>query len=197
MVKKILAGVLVVVLILVVVIALQPSTFRIIRSATIAAPAPVIFAEVNNLHHWERWSPWDKIDPAMKKTFDGPEEGEGASYAWAGNSEIGEGQMTIIESKPAELVKIRLDFYSPMEGTSISELRFVPSGEKTEVSWSISGENDFMGKAFGLFMDMDKMIGDNFEKGLADLKSITESEAKPTSDAAPTPPAQEAPPATP
>jgi hypothetical protein len=156
-------------------IALQPSEYRIARSASIAAPAHDTFAQVNDFHKWEAWSPWAKLDPDATTTFEGPSAGEGAIFAWAGNSQIGEGRMTLTESRPAELIRIRLDFVKPMAGTSTAEFTFKPEGDRTAVTWAMAGQNNFVSRAICLFMNQDKMIGGYFEKGLEQLKAVTEA----------------------
>jgi uncharacterized protein YndB with AHSA1/START domain len=178
MLKKILIALAVIVVVLVVIVMLQPSEFRVARSTTISAPAPVVFAQVNDLHKWEAWNPWGKIDPAMKQTYEGAPAGTGAVYTWSGNNEVGEGRMTIIESRPSELIRIKLEFFKPFAGTSIAEFTFKPEDNQTAVTWSMTGENNFMAKAVHLFMNMDKMVGGQFEKGLAQLKAVAEAAAK-------------------
>jgi uncharacterized protein YndB with AHSA1/START domain len=155
-----------------------------VRSTTIAAPPSIVFEQVNDFHKWEAWNPWDKVDPAMKKTYEGSPAGVGAVYAWVGNKDVGEGKMTIAESRPGQLVRISMEFFKPMAGTSTTEFTFVPQGDGTLVTWSMSGENSFVGKAMCLFMNMDKMIGGQFEKGLADMKVAAESAAGTTAAAA-------------
>ena len=174
MLVKILGALVVVVAGLAVVVALQPSDFRVSRTATIAAPAPVVFAQVNDFHKWSEWNPWGKIDPAMKQTYAGSPAGPGAIYNWVGNKEVGEGQMTILESRPSDLVRIELVFFKPFAGNSMAEFTFQPAGEVTTVTWSMSGSKNFMMKAVHLFINMDKMIGGQFEKGLADMKTAAE-----------------------
>lgn len=176
--KKILIGLGVVVGLIVVfliVVALQPAEFEVVRSETMAAPPEEVFAQVNDLHKWEAWSPWAKLDPNAKNSFEGPEAGEGAVFRWAGNADIGEGSMQIVESHPYQSIGIRLDFIKPFEDTADVGFTFEPKGEKTLVTWSMAGKNNFIGKAMCLFMDMDKMIGGDYEKGLASLKSVVES----------------------
>ena len=175
--KYILIGLLVLVALFLIVVALQPSSFRVARSTTIAAPPSVVFAQVNDFHKWSAWNPWDKIDPAMKRTYEGAPSGAGAIYAWVGNSDVGEGKMTITESRPGELVRINMEFFKPMAGTSTTEFTFAPEGGGTLVTWTMFGENNFAGKAMCLFMNMDTMIGGQFEKGLADMKKAAESAA--------------------
>lgn len=177
MLKKILIGLAAVIAVFVVVVALQPAHFTYTRSATIAAAPSAIFPHVNDVKKWEAWSPWAKLDPNMKMSYKGPSAGVGAVSAWAGNSDVGEGSMTVTESRANELVRFRLDFVKPMAGTSTAEFTFKPQGNGTVVAWSMSGENNFMCKAVGLFMNCDKMVGAEFEKGLAELKKIAEAPA--------------------
>jgi hypothetical protein len=167
--------VVVAVIALVVIVALRPAEFRIARSAKISAPPPAVFSQVNDFHKWTGWSPWEKIDPALQRTYEGPAAGEGAIYAWKGNKNVGQGRMTILESRPSELIRIKLEFLKPFACTNTAEFTFQPEGNQTAVTWSMSGVNQFMGKAFGLFMNMDKMIGNDFEKGLASMKSLAEA----------------------
>jgi uncharacterized protein YndB with AHSA1/START domain len=176
--KKILVGLVVIVLAFAAVVATRPGDFTIERSATIAAPAEAVFAQVNDFHNWEGWSPWAKLDPAMQQSFGGPAAGTGATDRWEGNSDVGEGGMTITESRPPELVRIKLEFLKPFAATNLTEFTFKPQGEQTRVTWTMSGHNGFMAKAFCMFMDMDKMVGGDFEKGLAALKSVSESMAR-------------------
>ncbi len=175
MLKKILIVIGVIVVAFVIIVALQPAEFHVARTATVAAPAEVVFAQVNELKKWEAWSPWVKIDPAMKQTYEGPASGIGAISRWAGNNQVGEGSMTITESRPNELLRFTLEFIKPMAGTSTAEFSFRPEGNQTSITWSMSGRNNFIAKAMCLFMNMDKMVGGEFEKGLAQIKSITET----------------------
>ena len=156
-------------------VAMQPSRFRITRKATIAVPAPAVFAQVNDFHKWEAWSPWEKVDPALKRTYEGAPTGTGAVYSWAGNNQVGEGRMTIIESRPSDLIRIKLEFFKPFAATHTAEFAFEPEGDRTAVTWSMAGENKFIAKGISLLMNMDKMIGGQFERGLAEMKSIVES----------------------
>jgi len=162
MLVKVLVAVALVVVVFAAVVAMQPSEFRVARSTTIAAPAPAVFAQVNDFRQWPAWSPYDKLDPAMKKAYDGPASGTGASYAWAGNSNAGVGRATITESRPNELVRIKLDFAQSFAGTALAEFRFKPEGDRTVVEWSLAGTNNFVAKAVHLFMNMDKMVGGQF-----------------------------------
>lgn len=174
MLGYILAGAVIVIVIFLIIVALQPSEYRVVRSASIAAPPAAVFANVNELKKWEAWNPWGKIDPNMKLTYDGPPAGVGASYAWVGNREVGEGKATITESKPSESVRLKLEFFKPMAGVSDTLFTFKSQGNQTEVTWDMTGKNNFIGKAFCLFVSMDKMIGGQFEKGLADMKVVVE-----------------------
>ena len=158
-----------------VIVALQPSAFRVARSAVIDAPAGEVFPHVNDLHNWQDWSPYEGRDPAMKRTFEGPRAGTGASYAWSGNNQVGQGRMTITESRSNERITIRLEFLKPFKCTNTAEFLFKPQGERTEVTWALCGNKSFMSKAFCMVMSMDKMVGGDFEKGLAKLKSVVES----------------------
>lgn len=175
MLPTILIALAAIVAVFVVVVAMRPAEFRVSRSATLPAPPAVVFAHVNDLHNWEAWSPWAKLDPQAKGTYDGPQEGEGASFAWSGNSEVGEGRMTITESRPHQLLRLRLEFVKPFKATNEAEFTFQPEGEQTLVTWSMSGRNNFMSKAVGLFMDCEKMVGGQFEQGLANLTSVVET----------------------
>lgn len=175
MLKKILLGLLAVLLIFVVVVLFQSEDFKVTRSATIAAPPDRVFPHFNELKKWEAWSPWAKRDPAMKQTYDGPASGVGAKYHWVGNSDVGEGHMTITESKENERILIDLVFLKPFEGTNLTEFTFKPESTGTVVTWTMSGKKNFISKAICMFMDMDKMVGGDFEKGLASMKSIVEA----------------------
>jgi hypothetical protein len=165
----------VVVALLLVVIVSRPEDFSISRSATVAAPPEKVFPQVNDLHNWEAWSPWAKLDPNMKMTFTGPETGTGAAYTWNGNSKVGEGRMTIVESRASELVRIKLEFMKPFTATNASEFTFQPQVNQTTVTWSMTGKRNFMTKAMSLVMSMEKMLGGQFEQGLAQMKAIAEA----------------------
>jgi uncharacterized protein YndB with AHSA1/START domain len=178
MLSKTLMALAVIVVVLVAIIAMQPSEFRVARKTTIAAPVQVVFAQVNDFQKWRAWSPYDRLDPAMKKTYEGPPAGTGASYSWVGNRHAGEGRATITESRPNELVRIKLDFAKPFEGTAFAAFAFKPEGDRTVVEWSLAGNNNFVSKAVHLFMNMDKMVGGQFEEGLAELKTVAEAAPK-------------------
>jgi polyketide cyclase/dehydrase/lipid transport protein len=177
MAKKILITIGVIVVVFLIVVALQPAEFRVVRSANMSAPPAVVFAQVNDFHKWGVWSPWEKLDPALKRTYEGPSEGTGAIYRWAGNNQVGEGSMTITESRPSDLIRIKLEFLKPFASTADTEFTFKPEGNQTAVTWSMAGKNNFMAKAMCLFMNMDKMVGGQFEQGLAQMKSLAETTA--------------------
>ncbi|HSI63982.1 MAG TPA: SRPBCC family protein [Candidatus Saccharimonadia bacterium] len=194
MIKKLLLALLVIVIILFAVIgglavvaSQKPAEFQVSRSTVISAPAPVVFDQVNNLKKWHDWSPWAKRDPNMKLTYSGPESGTGAAYAWVGNSEVGEGKMTITDSRPNEKVDFKLEFFKPFAATNAADFKFAPEGDKTKVTWSMNGKHNFVGKAICMFMDMDKMVGGDFEQGLATMKANAEKEAAPPAVPAPAP----------
>lgn len=183
--KKILAAVAVMTFLLaglLVVVAFQPDEFTISRSATMDASPEEVFAQVNNFHKWDDWSPWAKLDPNSTAEFSGPDSGKGAAFSWSGNSEVGEGKMTILESRPHELIRINLEFTRPFEDTSTAEFTFRPEGDRTVVTWSMMGENSFIEKGFCLLMDMDGMLGAQFNKGLASMKAIVEAETEQPAD---------------
>lgn len=176
MLKKVLLVLAALFLGLVAVIALQPSSYRVTRSATVAAAAEAVFPLVNDFHNWDAWSPWAKLDPAMKTTHGGPAAGTGATYAWTGNSQAGQGRMEILDSRAGEEVRIKLDFIKPFESTCDTRFAFKQAQAGTTVTWTMSGTNNFLGKAFCLFTGgMDKMIGPDFEKGLAKMKAVAEA----------------------
>ena len=181
MIKKLILGLLALIVIGVAVfcavVAMQPADFKITRSATFNAPPEKVFEQVNDFHKWEAWSPWAKIDPNMKATYSGAATGTGASYAWLGNDEVGEGKMTITESHPSDLVKIDLEFIRPFAAKNVTDFSIKPNGGRSDVTWTMTGTNNFMMKAFGMVMNMDKLVGGDFEKGLAQMKPIVEASA--------------------
>ena len=178
MFKKILIAIGVLIVVLVIVVAMQPADFRVTRSATINTPSGPVFERVNNFQKWYEWSPWEKLDPKLQRTYDGASEGEGAIYSWVGNKDVGEGRMTITESKSNALVRIKLEFIKPFAAVNTTEFTFTGDGHQTTVKWDMTGRNNFMSKAFCLFMSMDKMVGGDFEKGLSQLKTVAEGAAK-------------------
>lgn len=177
MLKKILLGCAVVIGAFLAYVALQPSAFTIERSVVIQTSPETVFAQVNDFHHWSAWSPWAKLDPNMKTEFAGAPVGEGAIYSWAGNADVGVGSMTMLTSEPPQHIVIQLDFKEPMASTATSEFMFSPEGDKTKVTWKMTGQNNFVSRMFCVFMDMDAMVGGEFEKGLNALKGILENPA--------------------
>ena len=175
MLKIILIAIPAIIFVFLVIVAMQPSSYRVMRSLAITAPPDAVFPHMNDLKKWEVWNPWGKADPNMKLTYAGPASGVGANQSWAGNSEVGEGRATITESRPGESVKYKMEFFKPMSATSEMDFTFKSQGNQTEVTVTVTGDKNFMAKAFCLFMSMDKMIGGKFEKALADLKAIAES----------------------
>ncbi|HSX59359.1 MAG TPA: SRPBCC family protein [Tahibacter sp.] len=175
MLKIILLVVLVAIAALLVAAAFRPDSFRIERSITIKAAPEKVFALIDDFHRWTAWSPWEKLDPAMKREHSGSASGKDAVYAWEGNGKVGKGSMQIVESVPHSKVLIQLHFIKPMDTRSHAEFTLRPGGDTTEVNWAMYGPQPYMSKLMGLVFNMDKMIGKDFEKGLADLKSAAES----------------------
>lgn len=153
----------------------QPDEFKVSRTAVFNAAPGAIFNLVNDLTQWERWSPWAKMDPNAKVTFSGPNAGVGASMRWEGNNKVGVGTLTIIESVPPDFVRFRLDFEKPMKGTNSSEFQFHPEGSQTKVTWSMKGENKLIGKVMSLVLNCEKMVGEQYEKGFANIREIVEA----------------------
>lgn len=178
MLAKILIALVVVVAALAAYVATRPGEFTVSRSALIAAPVPAVFVHVENLRNWQAWSPWAKKDPQMKQAYEGPAAGVGAATSWQGNRDVGEGRMTIVESKPHELVRFRLEFFKPFAATNSAEFLFKEQGGSTMVTWTMQGKNNFVGKAMGLVFDFDQMIGADFDQGLAGIKQIVEGGPK-------------------
>lgn len=154
--------------------AAQPSTFRVERRALVQAPPERVWAELVDLQRWRAWSPWEQMDPQMKRSYSTPAAGRGATYAWEGNQQVGQGRMAIVEaSAPARLV-IKLDFIQPFEAHNTTEFTLMPQGNGTQVTWAMHGPNTFFGKLMQVFVDMDHMVGRDFEAGLARLKAVVE-----------------------
>ena len=152
----------------------KPDTFSVQRSTTIKAPPEKIFAVLNDFHRWTDWSPWEKLDPSMKRTLGGSASGKGATYAWEGNSKAGAGRMEIVESAPPGKVGIQLDFIKPFEGHNVAEFTLTPQGDTTQVAWVMRGPTPFVSKLMQVFVSLDKVIGKDFEEGLTNLKTLTE-----------------------
>lgn len=176
--KRILIGVVALVIVAAAVIgglaAFSPDIFRVERQVTVKAPAQKIYVLINDFRAWSRWSPWEDRDPAMKREFDGALAGVGATYSWDGNNDVGTGKMTILEASAPSLVRIKIDFSRPFEASNTVEFSLVPSADGTKVGWAMSGRNPFVARVMRLFMDMDGMIGKDFELGLANLKREAE-----------------------
>ena len=170
--------VLILIVALVILITTRPADFRIERSAEVSAPAEVVHGLINDFHEWARWSPYEKLDPNMKKTFEGPAAGPGAIYSWSGNNKAGEGRSTITQSNVGELVSIRLEFRRPFAATCQANFTLAPSQAGTRVTWSMDGTNNFMAKAFSLIVNMDKLVGKDFEEGLANLNRAAQAETQ-------------------
>lgn len=153
--------------------ATRPDSFRVQRTATMAAPPDKIFPYVAGLKRWREWSPYDERDPSMKRTYEGPESGKGAVYAWDGNRNVGSGRIEILEATPARTF-VKLDFFKPFEGHNTAEITMVPKDGQTIVTWAMYGPSPYMSKLMGIFMDFDDMIGRDFAAGLAKLKAIVE-----------------------
>ena len=154
--------------------ATRPDSFRVQRSASIKAPPDKIFPLINDLHAWSAWSPYEKKDPAMKRTFSGAPNGKGAVYEWDGDKNVGKGRMEITEATPPARILIKLDFLKPFEGHNTAEFTMEPKGDNTVVTWAMYGPSAFMMKVMGIFMNMDNMIGNDFAAGLASLKAVAE-----------------------
>jgi hypothetical protein len=186
MVKKILNALAVGVALFAAVVATRPAHFQVRREISIAAPTEFAYEQVADFELWQRWSPWEGLDPALKRTYSGSERGLGARYAWVGNSQAGEGQMSIVDAREDEHLGIALEFLKPFPAKNLAEFDFRAEGPAgSHVTWTMSGENGFMGKAFGLIMDMDSLVGGDFEKGLAQLKAVAEASAKSAAAARP------------
>ena len=153
----------------------KPNELRVRRAARIDAPPERVFENLVDLHRWEAWSPWEKLDPTMKKTHSGPASGKGAVCEWEGNRKVGQGRMEIVEAVPPTKLGIAMHFLKPFESRSTSEFTLARSGDATDLTWSMVGPSPFVTKVMCVFVDMDKMIGRDFEKGLASLKAVSES----------------------
>ena len=169
-------GIVVVILIAAVLIfaATKPDSFSVQRATSIEAAPEKIFALLDDFHNWGVWSPWEKMDPSMKRTFNGPANGKGSVYAWEGNSKVGQGRMEITDALPPSQVTIKLDFIKPFEGHNVAEFVLEPKGDSTNVTWTMRGPSPYIAKLMSVFFSMDSMIGKDFEAGLANLKAAAE-----------------------
>jgi len=174
MFKTIAIGVVVVIAAILAYAATKPDTFRVQRSASIKAPPEKIFAVLNDFRRWDAWSPWEKKDPAMKRTFGATTTGKGAVYSWEGNKEVGQGRMEIAESSPPSKLAIKLDFTEPFKAHNLIEFSLEAKGESTNVTWAMHGPSPYMAKLMQVFVSMDGMVGKDFEEGLANLKTVVE-----------------------
>src|SRR3978361_1236899 len=154
--------------------ATKPDRFSVRREITVQAPAEKIFPLINDFHRWVAWSPWEHRDPALKRTYSGTESGKGAIYGWDGNKNVGSGRMEILESTLPSKIVIQLDFFKPFEGHNTAEFTMLPQGDTTNLTWTMTGPAVFMSKVMQVFMNLDRMIGRDFETGLANLKKLTE-----------------------
>jgi uncharacterized protein YndB with AHSA1/START domain len=154
--------------------AAKPDTFSVQRGATMKAPPEKIFALINDFHQWGKWSPWENRDPAMTRSFSGAESGQGAVYAWEGNKNVGSGRMEILDAATPSKIIIKLDFLKPFEAHNMAEFTMLPQGDATSVNWVMHGPAPFLSKMMQVFMNMDRMIGKDFEAGLANLKGLAE-----------------------
>jgi len=177
-IKKIAIAVVVLLAALLIYAATQPDTFRIQRATSIKAPPEKIFAVLNDFMRWEAWSPWEKKDPAMKRTFSAVTSGKGAVYAWEGNSDVGHGRMEIAESVAPSKVAIKLDFVKPFETHNMVEFTLEPKGDSTNVTWAMQGPMPYISKLITVFVNMDSMVGKDFEAGLANLKAVAENQPR-------------------
>lgn len=178
MIKKILIGLGAIIAIVLIAAATRPAEFRVERSATLAVSPAALFEHVNDHRKFAVWNPFLKLDPNVKNTYSGPDSGVGAVCSWEGNNDVGAGSCTITDSKPAELVRSRMDWKRPMKGVATVDFTFKPDGHKTIVTWAMYGKNNFMGKVVSLFVDCDEMCGPQFEKGLASLGEVAIASAK-------------------
>ncbi|WP_374581858.1 SRPBCC family protein [Pseudoduganella sp.] len=174
MLKKISMGLILLAVVVLGLALTQPDHFTVQRSATIKAPPARVMGYLNDFHQWPAWSPWEKLDPNMQRTFEGAASGKGAVYAWNGNDEVGQGRMEIIDSNVPSSLAIKLDFIKPFASSNQTEFMLQPQGDATVVTWTMKGKSLFVTKLMSVFMSMDKMIGKDFEKGLAQLKEVAE-----------------------
>jgi uncharacterized protein YndB with AHSA1/START domain len=173
MFKKVVIGLVVIVAVILAIAATKPSSFHVERSTSIAAPPEKVMEYITDFHQWGAWSPWEKLDPALNRTFSGPPSGKGSIYEWSGNSSVGSGRMEITSAEPTRTV-IDLVFKAPMESSNVATFALSPSGANTSVLWSMDGPMPFMSKIMSVFVSMDSLIGKDFETGLANLKAAAE-----------------------
>ena len=174
MLKKVLLGLVIIATVLVALALTRPDTFEVRRTIVIQAPPARIAGYLDDFHQWTVWSPWERLDPAMRRTYSGPARGQGAVYAWSGNDEVGEGRMEIVDDGAPTRIVIQLDFVKPFASRNQTVFELTPQGTGTQVTWTMSGPTPFISKLVGLFVSMDEMIGDDFDKGLRQLKAAAE-----------------------
>lgn len=171
----IVVGVIVAIVVVVLILASRkPAVFQVVRTATIDAPPQHVFGYLNDFREWRKWSPWEGLDPDLQRTYSGADSGVGARYAWEGNKKVGAGSMEIVESTPPSKISLKLDFSRPFEAHNVTDFTFEPAGNGTKLTWDMHGPNQCMGRVMSVFMDMDAMVGKDFEKGLANLKAAAE-----------------------
>lgn len=176
--RTVLLGILALLVVGIAFVASRPSAFRVERSAMVEAPPDRVFALLNDFHRWSEWSPYEKLDSNLRRSFDGPASGPGASYAWVGNDDVGEGSMKIVDAKPGESVTIDLEFKKPFEAKNLTTFTLKPVEAGTKVTWAMDGQNGFVGKAMSLVMDLDRFVGKDFEQGLANLNAAAKGVAR-------------------
>ena len=174
MFKKIAATVAVVIVAILAYATTQPDSFRVERTIAVNAPAEKVFAQINDFKQWPNWSPWEKLDPAMKRSHSGAASGPGAAYAWEGNDKVGAGRMEILAAEAPTTIRIKLDFIKPFEGHNTAEFTIAAKDGTTNITWAMFGPSPFIAKVMGVFFSMDRMIGKDFETGLANLKAAVE-----------------------
>jgi hypothetical protein len=174
MIKKILAGVAILLALILIYAAFKPGEFHVQRTLSMQASSEKIFPLINDYHNWSSWSPYERLDPNMKRTLSGPPSGQGAIYEWSGNNKAGAGRMEITQSVPSSKIAIKLDFSKPFEGHNIAEFTLQPKGNSTDVTWAMSGPMPYAAKVMTTFINMDKMVGNEFETGLANMKAVAE-----------------------
>ena len=176
--KKLLIVVLVLILACVAFVAGRPGRYHIERTVAVAAPPHAVYAELQDFHRWTAWSPWEGLDPKLQRRYSGADTGVGAVYEWQGDDKVGEGRMTITESRPHEFIRFKLEFVKPFASTCTTEFSFRPQGDQTLISWTMMGKNNFLSKAMGLCMNCDKIVGGQFDQGLVSMKTVAEAAAR-------------------
>jgi uncharacterized protein YndB with AHSA1/START domain len=174
MIKTIAVAVVLLLAAILIFAATRPDSFRVERSARIQAPPEKIFPLINDFQSWRAWSPWEKLDPALQRSYSGPQSGKGAVYAWQGNGEVGHGRMEIEQASPPSRIVVRLDFMKPFEAHNVAEYTLERKGDATQVTWAMHGPSPYVAKLMGIFFSMDRMVGSKFEEGLANLKALAE-----------------------